>query len=269
MKNISKWIAVAAILGTFASIAQAATVTVFAAASLKEAMDEQARLFEAKTSPAGSDKVVVSYAGSNTLAKQIEAGAPADLFISADLDWMDYLDKRHLLLSGTRGDLLRNTLVLIAPAASQTNLKIAPGFALAAALGNDKLALANSWRWRIPTAFPPASTPRARWKRWVFGLAWKSRSRARKTCALRWPWSRAVKRRSAWSTARMPFPTKACVLSIPFLRTRIRRLCTPRLWSPPRNPSLPNPSWNTCGPALRPRYGGNTVLRSRNSPCKV
>jgi molybdate transport system substrate-binding protein len=143
MKNVVRWIAIAAIFGASAAVAQAATVTVFAAASLKEAMGEQARLFEAKASPAGSDKIVVSYAGSNTLAKQIEAGAPADVFVSADLDWMDYLYKRHLLMAGTRGDLLRNTLVLVAPAASKSNLKIAPGFGLAAALGSDKLALAN------------------------------------------------------------------------------------------------------------------------------
>ena len=68
----------------------AADVTVFAAASLKEALDDQAKQFEATT----GNKVIVSYAGSNTLAKQIESGAPADVFISADLDWMDYLDQR-------------------------------------------------------------------------------------------------------------------------------------------------------------------------------
>jgi molybdate transport system substrate-binding protein len=117
----------------------AARVTVFAAASLKEAMDEQARRFEAST----GDKVVVSYGASNALAKQIEAGAPADMFVSADLDWMDYVDQRRLLMPNTRFDLLRNTLVLIAPASSNSTLKIAPGFGLAAALGQEKLAMAN------------------------------------------------------------------------------------------------------------------------------
>jgi molybdate transport system substrate-binding protein len=114
-------------------------VTVFAAASLKEAMDEQARQFEAGT----GNKVLISYAGSNSLAKQIEAGAPADVFVSADLDWMDYTDQRRLLRADTRFNLLRNTLVLIAPASSNTALKIAPNFALAAALGNGKLSMAN------------------------------------------------------------------------------------------------------------------------------
>src|SRR6185295_2662169 len=69
------------------SLAMAADVTVFAAASLKEALDEQAKQFEAGS----GNKVVISYAASNALARQIEAGAPADIFISADLDWMDYV----------------------------------------------------------------------------------------------------------------------------------------------------------------------------------
>ncbi|MEO8304789.1 MAG: molybdate ABC transporter substrate-binding protein [Betaproteobacteria bacterium] len=117
----------------------AADVTVFAAASLKEAMDEQARQFGAAT----GNKVVVSYGASSALAKQIEAGAPADLFISADLDWMDYVDQKRLVASNARFDILRNTLVLIAPASSSASLKIGPKFGLAAALGSEKLAMAN------------------------------------------------------------------------------------------------------------------------------
>jgi molybdate transport system substrate-binding protein len=132
--------AVATVLALFATFsASGATITVFAAASLKEALDTQVRQFEAGT----GDKVVVSYAGSNALAKQIEAGAPADVFISADLDWMDYLESRHQLASKSRVDLLRNRLVLIAPADSTTSLQIAPNFPLAAALGIERLALAN------------------------------------------------------------------------------------------------------------------------------
>jgi molybdate transport system substrate-binding protein len=117
----------------------AANVTVFAAASLKEAMDDQARRFEATT----GDKVIVSYGASNALARQIESAAPADAFISADLDWMDYLGQRRLLMPDTRFDLLCNTLVLVAPASSRTALKIGPNFGLAAALGGGKLAMAN------------------------------------------------------------------------------------------------------------------------------
>ncbi|MEO6929274.1 MAG: molybdate ABC transporter substrate-binding protein [Casimicrobiaceae bacterium] len=130
---------IAAIAAIVSPCALSADVTVFAAASLKEAMDAQAKQFGANT----GNKVIVSYGSSNTLAKQVEGGAPADLFISADMDWMDYVDQRHLLAAGTRVKLLRNTLVLIAPAASTSAIRIAPGFDLAAALGSDKLAMAN------------------------------------------------------------------------------------------------------------------------------
>jgi molybdate transport system substrate-binding protein len=119
--------------------AMAADVTVFAAASLKEALDEQARQFEATT----GNKVIISYGASSALAKQVDAGAPADAFISADLDWMDHVDQRGLLMPNTRVNLLRNTLVLIAPAFSKSTLRIGPGFALAAELGREKLAMAN------------------------------------------------------------------------------------------------------------------------------
>lgn len=135
---VRTWIAVA-LLAFVPSLVHAANVTVFAAASLKEALDEETREFETRT----GDKAVVSYAGSNVLAKQIEAGAPADLFISADLDWMDYLEQRKVIAPGTRITLLGNALVLIAPAASTTSLKIAPGFDLAHALGDSRLAMAN------------------------------------------------------------------------------------------------------------------------------
>jgi len=117
----------------------AADVTVFGAASLKEALDAQARQFEKDT----GNRVVVSYGASSTLARQIEAGAPADVFISADLDWMDYLEERHLIRPQTRVDLLHNALVLIAPASSKAVLKIAPAFDLAGALAGGKLAMAN------------------------------------------------------------------------------------------------------------------------------
>jgi molybdate transport system substrate-binding protein len=127
------------VLALASPLARAADVTVFAAASLKEAMDEQAKQFAAAT----GNKVIVSYGASNALARQIEAGAPADLFISADLDWMDYLAGRSLLAPNARFDLLRNTLVLIAPASSSSALRIAPNFGLAAALGTEKLAMAN------------------------------------------------------------------------------------------------------------------------------
>lgn len=121
------------------TLASPAEVTVFAAASLKESLDEQVRAFGAAT----GHKAVVSYGASNALARQIESGAPADLFIAADQEWMDYLDQRGLLAPATRHDLLRNSLVLIAPASSHSTLRIGPDFQLAMALGNEKLAMAN------------------------------------------------------------------------------------------------------------------------------
>lgn len=112
---------------------------VFAAASLKGPLDEAAAAFRAETGTA----IVISYAGSNALAKQIEQGAPAELFISADQDWMNYLSQRSLIAADTRVDLLSNALDLIVPVDSATTLTIAPGFDLAGALGGGRLALAD------------------------------------------------------------------------------------------------------------------------------
>jgi molybdate transport system substrate-binding protein len=117
----------------------AAQLTVFAAASLKEALDELVRGFE----PAAKHRIVVSYGASAALVKQIENGAPADLFISADLDWMDYAVAHKLIVADSRVNLLGNRLVLIAPASSMVRVRIAPDFPLAALLGNDRLAIAD------------------------------------------------------------------------------------------------------------------------------
>ena len=104
--------------------AQAADVTVFAAASLKNALDDAAKLYQTKT----GDKVSISYAASSALAKQIESGAPADIFFSADLDWMDYLQEKKLINVASRHTLLSNTLVLIAPKGSTVSLTIEKDF---------------------------------------------------------------------------------------------------------------------------------------------
>jgi molybdate transport system substrate-binding protein len=108
------------------------SVLVFGAASLTDVLDELGKAFTAKTQV----PVKSSLAASSALAKQIEAGAPADVFFSADLEWMDYLDKRNLLRPGSRHDVVLNRLVLIAPADSKVSVKIAPGFDLLGALGN-------------------------------------------------------------------------------------------------------------------------------------
>ncbi|MBS0239132.1 MAG: molybdate ABC transporter substrate-binding protein [Proteobacteria bacterium] len=115
------------------------TLTIFAAASLKNALDGAAAAYEKST----GSKVVISYAGSSALAKQIEQAAPADIFVSADLDWMDYVQKAKLIKDDSRFNLLGNRLVLIAPKASTVSLKIGTDFPLAAALGDGHLAMAN------------------------------------------------------------------------------------------------------------------------------
>ncbi len=118
--------------------AQAAPVTVFAAASLKDVLDEIGREY-ART----GGEARFSYAASSALARQIEQGAPADVFVSADVDWMTYLAERRLVVAASRRDLLSNRLVLIAPADSRTSLKVVRGMPLARALGGRRLAVAG------------------------------------------------------------------------------------------------------------------------------
>ena len=118
--------------------AQEDSTLVFAAASLKNALDAAVEDYSKSTGKA----VTVSYAASSALAKQIEEAAPADIFFSADLDWMDYLNERNLIAADSRVTLLGNEIVLVAPAASDVSLEIAPGFALADALAGGKLAMA-------------------------------------------------------------------------------------------------------------------------------
>jgi molybdate transport system substrate-binding protein len=113
------------------------TVVVFAAASLKNALSTIAKDWETKT----GNKATLSFAASSALAKQIESGAPADLFVSADLKWMDWAAERKLINDGSRKTLLGNTLVLIAPQDSTLSLKIEKGFKLAEALGDGRLAM--------------------------------------------------------------------------------------------------------------------------------
>jgi len=122
-----------------AAAAWAADPVVFAAASTKDAITDIANAYAA----AGKGKVVTSFGSSGDLAKQIENGAPASIFISADTKWADYLDKKNLLVLGTRSDLLGNHLVLVAPLDSTMNIDLKPGAPLAAALGDGKLALAD------------------------------------------------------------------------------------------------------------------------------
>lgn len=115
------------------------TVLIFAASSLKTSLDAMSGPILESTGV----KISVSYASSAVLARQIEEGAPAEVFISADKDWMDYADARGLIKKNTRVNLLGNELVLIAPAGRKSPLAIAPGFDLAGALGGGRLAIGD------------------------------------------------------------------------------------------------------------------------------
>jgi len=126
-------------------------VLIFAASSLQTALDELAGPIQRATGIG----IKVSYASSSALARQIVEGAPADVFISADLDWMAYVAERKLIRPESRVDLLGNRLVLIAPRDRPVKLAIAKGFALTAALGTSRLALAD------PAAVPAGKYARA------------------------------------------------------------------------------------------------------------
>jgi molybdate transport system substrate-binding protein len=118
------------------ALAQHKSLTVFAAASMKNALDDIDAAYTAKTGV----RVVASYAASSVLARQIEQGAPADVFVSADTDWMDYAIARKTISEPTRVNLLGNAIVLIAPKDSRIdNVAIGPGFDLAKLVGDGKI----------------------------------------------------------------------------------------------------------------------------------
>jgi len=117
----------------------APSVTVFAAASLTDSLKAVAQAYKSRT---GKD-VTLSFGASSTLARQIEQGAPADLFLSADSDWMDYLQNKNLIAKASRKYLLGNQLVLVAGPGAKPPPKIAPHFDLAGALGDRRLAIAD------------------------------------------------------------------------------------------------------------------------------
>lgn len=132
----------------FSVAVKAQGVTIFAAASLTDAMNDIVKIYATKSGVG----VKSSYAASSALARQIENGAPADLFFSADEEWMDYLDKRFLLEKGTRVPRLGNRLVLIGPAGLARKVEIRKDFDLARLLGNGRLSTGD-----------PASVPVGRY----------------------------------------------------------------------------------------------------------
>jgi molybdate transport system substrate-binding protein len=142
---------VAAVFFALAPVhAFAADVTVFGAASLSDALNEIAKDYQKDS----GKSVAVSLAASSALAHQIEASGGADIFMSADLDWMDYLDNKGLIDHASRANLLGNRLVLVAAKDVNTNIIIAPNFDLAGALRGGRLAIAD-----------PASVPAGKYGR--------------------------------------------------------------------------------------------------------
>ncbi|MTJ82962.1 MAG: molybdate ABC transporter substrate-binding protein [Telmatospirillum sp.] len=141
MRFMTRMAAAAALVGTvlFAGIPARADVVVFAAASATDALNDIGKAFQA----AGGAAIVPSYASSSTLAKQIENGAPASVFLSADERWMDYLGERNLLAPGTRVNLLGNRVALVAPKGGAAAVEIVPGFPLARLLGDGRLAVGD------------------------------------------------------------------------------------------------------------------------------
>lgn len=143
MSRFRPAVSVLAALSLCASVLGAAPVAaeevvVFAAASMKNGLDDFAKTWMAET----GNKVTVSYAGSSELAKQILGGAPADVFISAAVNWMDEVEKGGMVQKGDREDLLGNTLVLIAHGQDAAPVEIGPKFDLKGLLGDGKLAMA-------------------------------------------------------------------------------------------------------------------------------
>ena len=135
------WVALAAtpLFAAHAKPAAHPAITVFAAASLTNVLGELAADFTRET----GTPVTLSFAASSALARQIEAGARVDAFVSADQEWMDYLAERRLIMPASRRDIAGNARVLIAPADSEVALAVAPDFPLARALGDSRLAVAD------------------------------------------------------------------------------------------------------------------------------
>lgn len=140
-RPLSRLLALLALMAAWPSASPAAPLTVFAAASLQESLDEAAAAYRRET----GTQVRISYAASSTLARQIEQGAPAQVFFPADTEWMDYLQQRRRIDAGSRRELLGNTLVLVAPRSSATTrVDLRQPGAVAAELGKGRLAIAHT-----------------------------------------------------------------------------------------------------------------------------
>jgi len=150
LRFASLWAMLLLVLVGPPALAQPRGPLVLAAASLQESLNAAADGWSRK----GHPRPVISFAGSSALARQIESGAPADLFISADEEWMNYVAAKRLIVPQSRVSFLTNSLVLVAPATSRARLAIGPRFPIVRALGNGRLAMAD-----------PASVPAGKYGR--------------------------------------------------------------------------------------------------------
>jgi len=212
------------------TVAQAKPPLVLAAASLQESLTAAGDAWAARR----HEKPVLSFAASSALARQIDSGAPADLFISADEPWMDDVQKNGMVRPGTRVSFLANRLVLVAPAGKGARLTIGRGFPLARALGTGRLAMAD------PDAVPAGKYGRAALTALGVWPAVAPRSPAPTMSAARWRSSNAARPPMASSMKPMRRHRRASASSASSRRTAIR----------------PSPTRSRCSnprPARRPR----------------
>lgn len=180
------------------ALAAEGKVTVFAAASLTNAMQDIAQAYKKE-----NVEVVSSFASSSTLARQIEAGAPADLFISADQKWMDYAADKKAIVPATRATLLGNSLVVVAPKASaQGAITIDEKTDWTSLLKGGRLAVGDPQHVPAGIYAKEALQKLGAWRRC------RRSSPRLKTCAVRWRWWSATKRRWGLSMAPMPWPAR-------------------------------------------------------------
>ena len=181
------------------ALAAEGKVTVFAAASLTNAMQDIAQAYKKEKNV----EVVSSFASSSTLARQIEAGAPADLFISADQKWMDYAADKKAIDPATRATLLGNSLVVVAPKASaQGAITIDEKTDWTSLLKGGRLAVGD------PQHVPAGIYAKEDCRNSVPGRRCRRSSPRLKTCAVRWRWWSATKRHWGLSMAPMPWPAR-------------------------------------------------------------
>ena len=239
----------------------AADVTVFARG---EPQGGARRAGAGSSRPRRGNKVVVSYGASNALAKQIEAGAPADLFISADLDWMDYLDQRKLLVPGharqSAAQYARADRAGVEHGDAQDRARIS---ASPRRSGTEKLAMANPGQ----RARRQVRQERAREAGRVDRRS-RSRSRAPRTCAPRWRWCRAAKRRSASSIATDALADKGVRIVDTFPADSHPPIVYPAaLLAGEQVAARRSRCSTTCARPPRARCGSSTASGWRNSRC--